>query len=511
MKKSQHSPENSATSSQSKTKPSGFPGTRGHTFREPLIFERSRSGCSGYSFDTEDIDVSLPKELRRSEAPKLPEVSEPEVVRHFTRLSQWNFSIDTNFYPLGSCTMKYNPKINEEVAAYTGFAHAHPYQPDETAQGNLELMYNLQEALLAITGMDAITLQPAAGAQGELAGILMIRAYHEAQGNPRKKVLIPDSAHGTNPASCSMAGYDVVEIKTGKEGILTPDALQAVLDEDVAALMLTNPNTLGIFETHIQQVCQMVHDHGGFVYCDGANLNALLGQTLLGEMGVDVLHMNLHKTFTTPHGGGGPGSGPIAVKKILEPFLPIPRIVKGQEAYTWSSDFPQSIGRLLSFYGNFGILVRAYSYIMEMGASGLKRVSEFAVLNANYIQKRLNGHYERPYREQPMHEVVFSDKKQNAHGVKTMQIAKRLIDYGFHPPTIYFPLIVQGALMIEPTETESRETLDQFCEAMIAIAKEAETNPELLHDAPHNTQWKLLDEARAVKQLKLRYEITDKP
>ncbi len=509
MKKSQPSPDNSETSSQLKDELNAFPGTIGHAFREPLIFERSRPGRSGYSFSAENVDVSLPKELRRSAAPLLPEVSEPDVVRHYTRLSQWNFSIDTNFYPLGSCTMKYNPKVNEEVANYVGFAHAHPYLPGEIAQGNLELMYQLEQALLAITGMDAITLQPAAGAHGELAGILMIKAYHEAHQSQRKKVLIPDSAHGTNPASCAMAGFKAVEIKTGKEGILTPEALNTVLDDDVAAIMLTNPNTLGIFEPHIKEICQMVHDKGGLVYCDGANLNALLGQTLIGEMGVDVLHMNLHKTFTTPHGGGGPGAGPVAVKKVLEPYLPIPRITKrekdGQPFYELSEDRPQSIGRLQSFYGNFGILVRAYTYIREMGAAGLKQVSDGAVLNANYIRKRLEGTFELPYKQDSMHEVVFSDKKQNAFGVKTMNIAKRLMDYGFHPPTVYFPLIVAGALMIEPTETESKETLDKFCDAMLQIAKEAETQPELLHEAPHNTQQKLLDEAYAVKNLKLRY------
>ncbi len=507
MKKSQPLPDKSETCSPTNDIGASFPGTRGHAFREPLIFERSRPGRTGYSLPGEDIDVSLPKELRRAKAPELPEVSEPDVVRHFTRLSQWNFSIDTNFYPLGSCTMKYNPKVNEEVAAYVGFAHVHPYQPDALAQGSLELIYELQNALLAITGMDAITLQPAAGAQGELAGILMIRAYHEAQGQRRNKVLIPDSAHGTNPASCIMAGFDAVEIKTGGDGgVLTPQALEKVLDADVAAIMLTNPNTLGIFEPHIKEICQMVHDKGGLVYCDGANLNALLGQTLIGDMGVDVLHLNLHKTFTTPHGGGGPGAGPVAVKKVLEPFLPIPRIEKDGEAFLWSEDYPNSIGRLLSYYGNFGILVRAYTYIREMGAEGLKNVSELAVLNANYIRKRLSKIYDLPFDQPSMHEVVFSDKKQNAHGIKTLQIAKRLIDYGIHPPTVYFPLIVQGALMIEPTETESKETLDRFCEAMIAIAKEAETNPELINEAPHHTQIGVLNEAQAVKNLKLRYE-----
>jgi glycine dehydrogenase subunit 2 len=510
MKKLQPSQRNSAMPSHKnkdncKKPGSSFPGTRGHAFREPLIFECSRPGRTGYSFSADKDDVTLPKELSREDEPLLPNVSEPDVVRHFTRLSQWNFSIDTNFYPLGSCTMKYNPRINEDVSAYTGFACTHPFQPDGTAQGNLEILYNLQEALLAITGMDAITLQPAAGAQGELAGILMIRAYHESQGNPRKKILIPDSAHGTNPASCTMAGYKVIEIKTGNGGILTPNVLAEVLDEDVAALMLTNPNTLGIFESHIVEVCKMIHDKGGLVYCDGANLNALLGQTLIGDMGVDVLHLNTHKTFATPHGGGGPGSGPVAVKKILEPFLPIPRIVNASP-YKWSCDYPHSIGRLQSNYGNFAVLVRAYTYIMEMGAAGLKRVSELSVLNANYIRKRLEGTFDLPYQHDSMHEVVFSDKLQNVHGIKTLQIAKRLMDYGFHPPTIYFPLIVHGALMIEPTETESKETIDEFCDAMIAIAKEAETNPELLRNAPHNTQIGLLDEAQAVKHPKLRYE-----
>jgi glycine dehydrogenase subunit 2 len=506
MMKSNLMKKNSKKSSQPEEQETPFPGSKGHSFNEDVIFTHSRPGRTGYSFDTPKRDKSFPQNLKRKKAARLPEVSEPDVLRHYTRISQWNYSIDTNFYPLGSCTMKYNPKINEECAAYAGFAHSHPHQADETVQGNLELLNDLQKALLGITGMDAITLQPAAGAHGELAGILMIRAYHEAQGNPRKKILIPDSAHGTNPASCAMAGYEVVPLKTGKDGVLSTEAVDQVLDEDVAALMLTNPNTLGIFEINIKEICQKVHDKGGLVYCDGANLNALMGKTLMGDMGVDVLHMNLHKTFTTPHGGGGPGAGPVAVKKILEPFLPVPQLVQRDDGFAWDHDRPHSIGRLQADYGNFGILVRAYTYIREMGAEGLTRASELAVLNANYIRARLEGTFALPFQNQTMHEVIFSDKKQNEHGVKTLDIAKRLIDYGFHPPTIYFPLIVHGALMIEPTETESQQTLDEFCDAMIAIAEECKSNPDLVSSAPHNPRHRRLNEALAARQLKLRYE-----
>ncbi len=475
---------------------------------EPLLFELSRDGRSGVSLPLASAKaLPVPETLRRARPAKLPQISEPEAIRHFTRLSQWNFSIDTNFYPLGSCTMKHNPRINEEVARYTGFAHVHPYQPDETVQGCLQLMYELESYLAEIAGMDAVTLQPAAGAHGELTGILMIRAYLASKGNPRKKILIPDSAHGTNPATSSMANYDVVQIRTGKEGHLPASVIANLMTEDVAAVMLTNPNTLGLFERDIREIADIVHAKGGLVYGDGANMNALMGKARPGDLGVDVLQYNLHKTFTTPHGGGGPGSGPVAVKKILEPFLPLPRIHKsGGSLYQWDYHRPYSIGRLRSFYGNFGVLVRAYTYIREMGAEGLKQATELAVLNANYVRSRLKDTYHLPYEARSLHEVVLSDKKLKETHVATLDIAKRLIDYGFHPPTIYFPLIVFGSMMIEPTETETKETLDAFCDAMIAIAQEAQTDPAKVQTAPHTTQWRRLDEAKAAREPKLRYK-----
>ncbi len=478
------------------------------SFPEPLLFEISRKDRTGFSFPSNEKKRPVPAHLKRTKAARLPELSEPEVVRHFTRLSQWNFSIDTNFYPLGSCTMKYNPRVNEEVARYTGFAHVHPYQPVETVQGCLQLMYELQNALTEISGMDAVTLQPAAGAHGELTGILMIRAYLASKGNPRQKILIPDAAHGTNPATSSMANYKVVQIKAGKEGRLTAAMVEQAMTDEVAALMLTNPNTLGLFEEEIHAITKIVHDRGGLVYGDGANMNALMGKARPGDMGIDLLQYNLHKTFTTPHGGGGPGSGPVVVKKFLEPFLPIPRVEKEGERFILTDRHPQSIGRVRSFYGNFGMLVRAYTYIREMGPDGLQRATELAVLNANYIRARLQPHYHLPFERGTMHEVVFSDKKQKESGVTTMDIAKRLMDYGFAPPTIYFPLVVFGALMIEPTETETKATLDQFCDAMITIAQEAKENPDLLHKAPHTTKLRRLDEAKAARELKLRYQFS---
>ncbi|MBI2068292.1 MAG: aminomethyl-transferring glycine dehydrogenase subunit GcvPB [Deltaproteobacteria bacterium] len=473
---------------------------------EPLIFERSRDGREGHSLPKRNRFDSPPSSLLRQKPARLPEVSEPDVVRHFSRLSQLNFSIDTHFYPLGSCTMKHNPRINEEVARYAGFAHAHPYQPDETIQGALQLMYELEQMLAEISGMDAVTLQPAAGAHGELTGILTIRACHKTRGNPRTTILIPDSAHGTNPASCAMGSYKVVPLKTDREGRLRPEVVKEHMNDDVAALMLTNPSTLGLFESDIRELCEIVHTKGGLVYGDGANMNAILGKCRPGDLGVDLIQYNLHKTFTTPHGGGGPGSGPVAVKKNLEPFLPIPRITQKEEQYVLDYNRPRSIGRVRAFFGNFSMLVRAYTYIREMGPEGLKQVAELAVLNANYLRASLESYYHLPFSERSLHEVVFTDKKQKETGVSTMDIAKRLLDYGFHPPTIYFPLIVIGALMIEPTETESKETLDQFCDAMIAIAREAQENPSLLLKAPHTTPWRRLDEAKAVRQLKLRFE-----
>ncbi|MBL7685292.1 MAG: aminomethyl-transferring glycine dehydrogenase subunit GcvPB [Deltaproteobacteria bacterium] len=483
---------------------------KGFLFDEPVLFERSAEGRKGFSLPELDVpevkhhDLFSEKYFRK-DTPLLPELSELDVVRHFTRLSQWNYSIDTGFYPLGSCTMKYNPKVNEEAARMSGFVKAHPYQPESSLQGALQVMFELQEYLAEMSGMDAVTLQPAAGAHGEFAGLLAIKAYHTQKGNPRKKILIPDTAHGTNPASSAICNYQVIEIKSRETGVLTPEAVAAVMDEDVAALMLTNPNTLGLFEKHIEEISKIVHAKGGLVYCDGANQNALVGQARVGDMGVDVLHFNLHKTFTTPHGGGGPGAGPVGVKKILEPFLPIPRIVKKDSIFALDYDQPLSVGRVRAFYGNFGMLLRAYTYIREMGPEGLKQVSEMAVLNANYVKARLKPYYQLAYDQVCMHECVFSDKKQQAQGVKTMDIAKRLMDYGFHPPTVYFPLVVTGALMIEPTETESVETIDQFCEAMISIANECQTNPDLVRSAPHVTHVSRLDEVRAVKEPRLTW------
>ncbi len=484
---------------------------KGIQFDEALSFEISKEGRSSASLPSSQ-HKKIPTQLKRTQPARLPQLSELEAIRHFTRLSQWNFSIDTNFYPLGSCTMKYNPRINEEIARYTGFAHVHPLQPVETIQGCLQLMYELEQYLAEIAGLDAVTLQPAAGAHGELTGVLVMRAFLKAQGNPRKKILVPDSAHGTNPATCSMAEYDVVQLRTGKDGRVPAAAVAQVMTEDVAGLMMTNPNTLGLFETEIKEICDIVHAKGGLVYGDGANMNALMGQARPGDLGIDMIHYNLHKTFTTPHGGGGPGSGPLAVRAHLEKFLPIPRVrkIEGSEpraaSYTLDYNCPNSIGRVRAFQGNFAMLVRAYTYIREMGPDGLKRATEMAVLNANYIKARLKDYYFLPYGDGTMHEVIFSDKKFKETHVTTLDIAKRLMDYGFHSPTIYFPLVVFGALMMEPTETESKEELDRYCDAMIKIAEEATTNPDIVKKAPHNTRMRRLDEAKAARELKLRFQ-----
>jgi glycine dehydrogenase subunit 2 len=471
------------------------------TFQEPLVFEMGAPGRSGVSVPEGEIqgwEQRIPHEYRRRRL-SLPELSEPEVVRHYTRLSQWNFSVDTGFYPLGSCTMKHNPKVNEEAAGLEGFARIHPYEPEGQVQGALALMHELERCLAEITGMDGVTLQPAAGAQAELTGMLMVRAFHMHAGAPRHKVLIPDSAHGTNPASCALCGFQVVQVTSDARGLISARQLHRMVDGDVAALMLTNPNTLGLFEEDIQEVCGILHDRGGLVYCDGANLNALAGVARLGEMGVDLVHMNLHKTFSTPHGGGGPGSGPLGVKAPLIPFLPIPRVERRGEAYVLNDDHPQSIGRVKAFYGHFGVLVRAYAYLLALGPRGLREATEVAVVNANYIRACLKDAYHLPYDRICKHECVFSDRNQARHGVQTLDIAKRLMDYGFHPPTVYFPLIVKGALMVEPTETETRETLDRFIEAMRRIAREAEEDPELVRSAPHVTRLSRLDEVSAAR------------
>jgi glycine dehydrogenase subunit 2 len=444
--------------------------------------------------------------LLREDIAGFPELGELEVLRHFTRLSQRNFGIESQFYPLGSCTMKYNPKINEVVARYPGFALIHPLNSAERLQGALSLLYELEGILAEISGMDAVTLQPAAGAQGELTGLMLIRALLAERGNPRQKIIVPDTAHGTNPASSTLCGYDVIQISSNAHGVIDAGAVEKVMDESIAALMITNPNTLGLFETNIEAVSEIVHARGGLIYLDGANLNALMGIAKPGRMGVDVLHMNLHKTFSTPHGGGGPGAGPVAVKRFLEDYLPVPRIVRQENVLELLDDCPKSIGRVRSFFGNFGVLVRAYTYILSLGGEGLEEASRMALLNANYIRRKLEKHYQIAFDEPCMHECIFSDRLQHKLGVTTLDIAKRLLDYGFHAPTIYFPLVVSGALMIEPTETETPETLDEFINAMVAIAQEAVDNPALLKNAPHSTPVGRLDEARAARRPVVRWE-----
>jgi len=474
-------------------------GTTGLIFNEPLLWEMGAEGRTAFSMPARDVPEQPVDAALTGDGPDFPDLSEPEIVRHYTRLSQWNLSVDSSMYPLGSCTMKYNPKTNERQAGLPGIADAHPLLPVELSQGLLRLMFDLERWLADITGLEAVTLQPAAGAQGELTGMLIFHAYHAEQGRPRSKILIPDTAHGTNPASASLCGYAAVPVPSGPDGILDPDTVARLMDDETAGIMVTNPNTLGLFEREIRRVAEIVHDRGGLVYADGANMNALLGVAHMGAMGVDVLHLNLHKTFSTPHGGGGPGAGPVCVTRALAKFLPVPRILEQDRGFVLSNDFPHSIGKLHAFYGNFGILVRAYSYILSLGPM-LEQVSQYAVLNANYIKAGLKDDYHLPYDRPCMHECVFSDKRQLAHKVSALDIAKRLIDYGFHPPTIYFPLVVSGALMIEPTESESKETLDRFIEAMRAIAREAETDPELLHQAPRNAKVRRLDEVQAARK-----------
>ena len=476
-----------------------------------LIFEKSHKGRTGNYFPVEATIKSpediLPSALLRKIPPSLPEVSELEFVRHILALSRRQVGIDSTFYPLGSCTMKYNPKINEAVARDPGFAAMHPLQPVETAQGTLEVFYELERGLSLITGMDEVTLNPLAGAHGELTGIMLIKAYHESRGDTkRRKVLVPTAAHGTNPASAALCGYEVVAIPGTEAGEVDLAGLDAALDDGVAALMLTNPNTLGLFESQIRVIQKKVHDAGGLLYYDGANLNAILGVARPGDMGFDVVHLNLHKTFSTPHGGGGPGAGPVGVKERLRPFLPVPYVKMSGDNFELASDRPKSIGRVSTFQGNANVLVRAYTYMRHHGSDGLPQVGKNAVLNAAYLLQRLSKTYRRPMASPCMHEFILQPTEEMlAKGVRTLHIAKRLIDYGFHPPTIYFPLVVKEALMIEPTETESKATLDKFCEAMEAIAKEALENPELVIGAPHTTVVGKVDETKAAKDLDLRF------
>jgi glycine dehydrogenase subunit 2 len=483
-----------------------------HNQDQALIFELSTPGRIGYSLPEMDVpeldlDSLLPEGYLRAEEPELPEVSELDIMRHYTALSRRNHGVDSGFYPLGSCTMKYNPKINENVARFNGFAHVHPLQDESSVQGAMELLYDLQQHLIEITGMDEVTLQPAAGAHGEWTGLMMIRAFHEANGDlKRTKVIVPDSAHGTNPASATVAGLETVTVKSNEFGLVDLEDLRRVVGEDTAALMLTNPNTLGLFEENIVEMAEIVHGAGGKLYYDGANLNAVLSKARPGDMGFDVVHLNLHKTFTGPHGGGGPGSGPVGVKADLIPFLPKPVIAKRGEEYIFDYDRPQSIGRVKPYYGNFGINVRAYTYIRSMGPDGLKAVTEYAVLNANYMMRRLAEYYDLPFDKHCKHEFVLSGRRQKKLGVRTLDIAKRLLDFGYHPPTIYFPLNVEECIMIEPTETESKETLDSFVDIMIQIAKEVEENPEIVQEAPHTTVVGRMDEATAARKPILKYQ-----
>lgn len=486
---------------------------------EPLIFEQSSTGRGAVSLPVCDVpEISLenlfPQEMVREEAPELPEVAEVDVVRHFTRLSTFNHGVDTGFYPLGSCTMKYNPKVNEMLARLPGFANLHPYQPEELTQGALQLMYELQQDLAEIAGMDEFTLQPAAGAHGEMTGILIIKAYHEhRRDKKRTKVIVPDSAHGTNPATAAMAGYEIVQVRSDERGGVDIEELRKVANDEVAALMLTNPNTLGLFDENITEIAKIIHAVGGLVYYDGANTNAIMGIARPGDMGFDVVHLNLHKTFSTPHGGGGPGSGPVGVKEFLAPFLPKPVVIRTSEGqFRLDYERPLSIGRVKAFYANFSVLVKAYAYIRSLGGEGLKEASENAVLNANFLMSVLKEHYHLPYNRVCKHEFVITPKNFKSYGVHTLDIAKRLLDYGYHPPTIYFPLIVEEAMMIEPTESESLETLETFAEVLIRIAEEIRTDADLVKNAPHDTLVSRLDEVGAARKPDIRFKrIGDTP
>jgi glycine dehydrogenase subunit 2 len=478
-------------------------GTHGLILNEPLLWEKGVDGRTAFSCPEPDVDSAPLADELTGDGPDFPDLSEVDVVRHYLRLSQWNFSVDTGMYPLGSCTMKYNPKTNERQAAIAGFCGAHPLLPAELSQGAMALLYRLERYLANITGLPCVTVQPAAGSHGELTGMLVFAAFHTAQGKARSKVIIPDTAHGTNPASASLCGFKSVPVASGPKGILEVDAVAALMDEETAGIMITNPNTLGLFEENIREIAEVVHARGGLIYADGANMNAIMGVVNMADSGVDVLHLNLHKTFSTPHGGGGPGAGPVCVTEELEPFMPIPRVVKTDEGYRLDNDYPRSVGKLHAFYGNFGILIRAYSYIRSMGAASLKKAAQLAVLNANYIKEKLKDTYHLPYDRPCMHECVVSDKDLTKYKVSTLDVAKRLMEYGFHPPTIYFPLVVPGAIMIEPTETESKQNLDAFIDAMKAIAAEAAENPDLLHEAPVTPKVRRLDETAAARNPRL--------
>jgi glycine dehydrogenase subunit 2 len=480
-----------------------------------LVFEKSRPGRRAARIPRpENLRApEIPAELRRSAPPRLPELPENEIVRHFTKLTTRNFGIDTGFYPLGSCTMKYNPRVNERVAALPGFRDLHPLQDEEASQGALELMHELQEMLAEITGLDAVSLQPAAGSQGELTGLMLMRAYfaERGEGERRRKIVVADTAHGTNPASVTMAGYELVKVDTDKRGNIDLDDLRSKVDDETAGLMLTNPSTLGLFDEHIEEIARLFHETGGLLYYDGANLNAVCGISRPGDMGFDIVHINLHKTFSQPHGGGGPGGGPIAVRRQLEPYLPVPAVVRDGKRFRLDYDRPKSIGKVRAFTGPFGVFVRSYAFILAWGRE-LKTMSEDAVLNANYLLARLKDTFELPYDRLCMHEFVVSARRlKKEHGITALDVAKRLMDYDFHPPTIYFPLVVPEALMIEPTETETKETLDEFAEAMNAIAREAAEQPELLKEAPHDTPVKRLDEVKAAKRAVVRYRFQDHP
>ncbi len=479
---------------------------------EGLIFERSSPGKPGITLAPTEVPEIDPQEVLGEEKIRekilgFPEVSELDVIRHFTRLSTWNYGVDTGIYPLGSCTMKYNPRINEVVANLKGIATDHPYQPLDISQGCLKILYELEYCLTEITGMDRVTFQPAAGAQGELTAILMMRAFLADKGSARKKILVPDSAHGTNPASVTIAGYQVQHLKSNNRGCIDLNQLASAVDSEVACLMLTNPNTLGIFEDKILEIKEILHSKGALLYMDGANMNAMVGITRPGDFGVDAMHLNLHKTFSTPHGGGGPGSGPVAVKQFLEPYLPSPTVERGENGnYLLNSNRPNSIGRVRAYFGNFGMVARALAYILANGPTGLLQTTKDAVLNSNYIQAQLKESYELAYEQPCLHECVFSDRRQADHGVNTMDIAKRLIDYGFHPYTTAFPLIVNGALMIEPSESADQRELDEFIQAMLAIAEEAKNQPEVVRTAPHTTRLTKLDEVKAARKPMLRWK-----